>query len=207
MYKGLSQSFRPSMTAYTSASFSRLISLSVPSPGTLIIYLVPLQRNRKDRFVIPFFRTSISMTSVSLTPSCSAMISMASDFSWSECSSSSRSCSYVLISTTSELYTTLARTIIRSLSYNASSQKELSYLPLPHNLSILSRTAAASSSARYDIPIMAFPAQPAGTVTRSILRFTLMWLSLSIKSETMYQEYNSFFLKGLLSHQISHGMI
>mgnify|MGYP006892994486 CR=1 FL=1 len=51
------------------------------SPGILIIYRPPRQRNKNERFVIPFFRTSIPVISSPETESTRSISAIASDFS------------------------------------------------------------------------------------------------------------------------------
>ena len=60
---GSSQMPFPEIARYTSASSLRLINCEVPSPGIRMMYFLPLQENKNERFVIPFFNTDISTIS------------------------------------------------------------------------------------------------------------------------------------------------
>ena len=95
---------------------------------------------------MPFFKTSIcsiSFTSQSSAPAISCRIPELSCF---DSSSSSLSCSYVLISYTSLAGTTLAETVIFSLSIRAASQNALlkDFLPVSSRILVLSRSASRS---------------------------------------------------------------
>ena len=102
MYTTSSQMCFPSKTRYTSASSLRLMRWSVPSPGIRIMYFWSLHVNKKLRFVIPFFSTSILTISSRETFSAFEICCRASVSKCEEDLSSSRSCSYVLISKTVE---------------------------------------------------------------------------------------------------------